>query len=108
MPWSTAKKDPAYNTAEYRRARLECLRRARWRCQIRLEGCQGAASEADHEAGLASDPHHRTLRAACTSCHRKVTAQQGKGARAVKSGRQVAPDPKPRPRTRWEDPPPPF
>jgi hypothetical protein len=96
VPWETARKDPAYNTAEYKRARLACLRKAGWRCEIRLEGCQGAASEADHAEQLANDPHHRSLRAACTSCHRRVTAQQGRGARASQDA-----DPDPQPRTTW-------
>lgn len=103
MPWSSAAKNPAYNTAEYRRKRLACLKAAKWRCQIRLPGCQGAASEADHADQLANDPHHNSLRAACRSCHRKVTAQQGQGARAVQAGKAIPADPKPRPRTRWDD-----
>lgn len=97
MPWETARKDPAYNTAEYRRARLACLKRARWQCEIRIEGiCIGAASEADHEDQLANDPHHRTLRAGCKPCHRHVTALQGN---AAKSGHTA--DPAPQPREDW-------
>jgi hypothetical protein len=106
MAWSTAAKSPAYNTAEYRAARLACLKAARWKCEIRIPGtCIGAASQADHTDGLANDPHHRKLRAACVPCHRSVTAQQGKGARA---GTPPA-DPAPVPRTDWgAEPPPPF
>jgi hypothetical protein len=100
MAWSTAKKDPAYNTAEWRKARDACLRAARWRCQIQVVGvCIGAASEADHTDQLANDPHHRNLRAACKPCHRHVTALQGNDARR----RGGAADPRPRPRTRWDD-----
>ena len=102
MPWNN--NDPAkrsrdsrvYN-ADYRRKRLACLRAAKWRCEIRLEGCQGAASQADHQDGADQDLQHRHLRAACTSCHRKVTAQQGGGYRT----RAAAADPQPRPRTAW-------
>lgn len=98
MAWSTAKQNPAYNTAEYRRARLACLKAARWRCQIRIAGiCIGAASEADHADQLANDPRHRNLRAACKPCHRHVTARQGNDAKRGPS------DPKPTPRTRWDD-----
>jgi 5-methylcytosine-specific restriction endonuclease McrA len=96
MPWETARKTSAYSSAEYRRKRLACLRAAQWRCQIRLEGCRGAASEVDHIDQLANDPHHNRLRAACTSCHRKVTAQQGRGFRA-----SLAADPEHTPRTVW-------
>lgn len=88
--------DPAYHTAAYHRARRECMRRARWRCEIRIEGvCIGSASEADHQAGIANDPHHRTLRAACKPCHRVVTQRQSN------AGRKPAADPKPQPRTDW-------
>lgn len=90
-------KNPAYNTAAYRRARLECLRRARWKCEIRIEGvCTGAASQADHAAGIANDPLHKTLRAACEPCHKKVTNEQSNASRAAK-----VTDPKPQPRTAW-------
>lgn len=100
MPWDTARKDPAYGTAEWKRARLACLKRARWRCQLRLEGCQGAASEADHIYGLANDPHHQHLRAVCTSCHRKRTAEQGNEAR--RGGTRKSSDPAPTSRIVWE------
>jgi 5-methylcytosine-specific restriction endonuclease McrA len=82
MPWPAAKKSPAYGTPAWKRARLECLRRARWRCEIRTEGiCIGTASQADHILGLEHDPHHTQLRAACKPCHAKITAQQGHDAR---------------------------
>lgn len=98
MPWANdpdarRKSDATYGTPEYRRARLACLKAARWKCQIRLEGCQGAASQADHVDQAANDPHHQNLRAACRSCHAKVTADQGNRAKRH--------DPAPQPRTKW-------
>ena len=96
MPWDTARKDPAYGSAEWKRARAACLRRANHRCELGLEGCQGTATEADHVLGLAADPNHTNLRAVCTSCHRKVTAQQGNAKR--KRGRR---EPRFVPRTKW-------
>ena len=97
MPWETARKDPAYGRSEWKRARLACLKRANWKCEIRIPGtCIGAASEADHAGQLANDPQHRNLRAACKPCHRAVTAQQGNAAR---KGTQA--DPQPQPRTAW-------
>jgi hypothetical protein len=97
MPgWQGARKDPAYNTSAWKRARLACLRAANWRCQAKLQGCAGAASQADHVDGLANDPGHRNLRAVCTPCHRRITAQQGQGYRA-----REAIDPEPKPRTNW-------
>lgn len=94
--WSTARQDPAYGRADWRRARLECLRRANWRCEIRLTGCQGGASQADHIYGLANDPKHEHLRAACVSCHRIVTSRQANAAK-----RPDYDDPAPRPVTSW-------
>ena len=97
MPWETARKDPAYGRAAWKRARLTCLRRAKWRCEIRLDGCIGAASEVDHTDGLVNDPGHKRLRAACKPCHATVTAQQGNDAKRTSGGT----DPQPRPRTAW-------
>jgi len=99
MPWRDYPSSPAYNTAEYKRARAACLRQAKWRCQWRFPGiCTGAATEADHVDGLASDPHHRNLKASCTPCHRKRTAEQGHEARR---GTGSA-DPEPSSRIIWE------
>jgi 5-methylcytosine-specific restriction endonuclease McrA len=96
MPgWKNVRKDPAYNTVEWRRARLACLKRANWQCQRKLPGCQGAASEANHRRGLANDPHHTDLEAICGECHKKVTSQQAKAARGIGT------NPKPKRRTAW-------
>lgn len=104
MPWDNGspgkrRRDSNRYGAAWRRARLEALRRASWRCEIRLPGvCIGAASEVDHVLGAENDPKHQVLRAACKPCHAKVTAQQGNDA---KRGGSAARDPKPRPRTQW-------
>jgi len=92
------KDNPLYHQPAWKRARLAQLRKAKWRCELRLEGCQGAASEVDHIHGIAADPEHRFLRAACTSCHRKRTAQQGNDA---KRGRPKN-DPEPTSRITWD------
>ncbi|MGH3220043.1 MAG: hypothetical protein ACRDPY_15285 [Streptosporangiaceae bacterium] len=101
MPWQKTdadrQRDARTYDAAYRGARDECLRRANWRCEIRLTGiCIGAATQADHIDQAANDPGHQRLRAACTPCHRAVTATQGGGARNA----QVT-DPQPQPRTAW-------
>jgi 5-methylcytosine-specific restriction endonuclease McrA len=101
MPWPT---DPAARRrsnatygADWRRKRRAQLERDRWRCQLRLEGCQGAASEVDHILGAQADPQHTALRSVCKSCHRKRTGQQGNSA-----SRGAAPDPEPlQHRTQW-------
>jgi hypothetical protein len=95
MPWETGARTPAYDTAEYKRARLACLKAANWRCERRIAGvCIGAATQANHRGQLANDPHHRDLEAICVPCHKVVTAEQGGGYRRPK-------DPAPRPRTAW-------
>lgn len=97
MAWRPQdRQNPGYGTAEYKRKRLACLRRANWRCEIRIAGvCTGAASQADHIAGIANDPHHNALRAACEPCHKYVTARQGDKTKKSK----VAADPEPKPST---------
>jgi len=95
MGWETARKDPAYGRAEWRRARLAALRRANWRCQRVLPGCAGTATEVNHRQGLAADPHHADLEAVCAPCHRQITAAQANAA--AKRHDQVPFVP----RTRW-------
>ena len=100
MAWSKTaaqrQRDTAVYDSAYRKRRLACLKRANWRCEIRIPGkCIGAASECDHTAQAANDPQHKQLRAACKPCHAVVTARQsnaGNGSRA---------DPQPQPRTAW-------
>jgi 5-methylcytosine-specific restriction enzyme A len=89
------RRDAQVYGAEWRAKRLAALKRANFRCEIRLPGCQGSASEVDHIDQARNDPNHDRLRAACKSCHAKVTAQQGGGYR-----KPVNPPPKP-PRTSW-------
>ena len=76
MPWKTGGTNPAYGRSAWRRARAECLRRAGYRCEARLPGCVGTASEADHVFGIDADPQHRSLRAVCSPCHKQITSQQ--------------------------------
>jgi len=95
MPWQESDDRPGWHTAAWRRARLAALQRAHWRCELRLDGCTGAATQVDHTLGIAADPTHQHLQATCTPCHRRKTAQQGKGFR------RAAADPPPTPRTTW-------
>jgi len=97
MPWETARKDPAYGRAPWRNARAACLRAAQGRCEIRIPGiCINVATQVDHIDGLANDPNHLRLRAACGPCHRQTTARQANDAK-----RGSGPDPQPRPNTAW-------
>ena len=95
MPWRPQDRDPAYNHG-WKTARLACLRRARWRCEIRGPGCTGSAVTVDHVHGIKADPQHKVLQAACQHCH--DTKSKGEAA----AGRRRAPaDPQPQPRTDW-------
>src|SRR5690349_11467202 len=98
MPWKAKDRNPAYSTAAWRRARLACLRNARWKCQIRGPGCIGAASIADHIFGIASDPKHQHLQAACKPCSDAKTHRESGEAR---KGRSNAPDVPVQQRTVW-------
>jgi 5-methylcytosine-specific restriction endonuclease McrA len=103
MPWGNTPEDRRRSNTTYgtdwRKARLACLKAARWKCQIRLQGCSGAASEVDHIDGAQNDPHHKHLRAACKPCHAQVTAEQGHTARWGNSG--TPKDPAVQQRTDW-------
>ena len=105
MPW---KKTPASRQsdnrnygADWKRARLACLKRCKWRCEIRLDGCQGAASQVDHIVPVSQGGHHdqANLRGACSACHARITAQQGGGYR--QGGRRGG-DPPSTSRIIWE------
>ena len=102
MPWSndreSRRRSSAAYSAAYRRNRDECMRRAQWKCQLRLDGCIGSASECDHIVSVADGGGHdlANLRAACKPCHTKRTAEQGGGFRSSKQA-----DPQPSPRTAW-------
>jgi 5-methylcytosine-specific restriction enzyme A len=95
MPWRPQDRRATYG-ADYRRKRDAAMQRANWRCEIRLEGCRGTATECDHIYGVTADPGHNHLRAACHDCHAKVTRHnRGSGQR----------DPDPKPWTTWDSPP---
>ena len=85
----------------WRRRRLAALEAADYQCQIRGPHCVGEATEVDHVSGIAAEPHHEYLRAACKPCHRQVTAEQAAQARRRKGA-----DPPGRSATDWTADPP--
>lgn len=95
MPWAETQKNPAYWTPAWRKARAACLARARHRCEIRGPGCTGRATHADHVHGIAADPEHKVLQAACEPCHKAKTQRE------AAAGKRATTDPSPRPRTAW-------
>lgn len=63
--------------------RLQILRRDGWKCQIRYDGCSGAATDVDHIRR--GDDHRLTnLRAACARCHARKSSLEGHAARAAR------------------------
>lgn len=99
MPWANTPEDrrrsDATYDATYRRNRTIAMRRDKWRCQLRLPGCIGTASQCDHivqGAGSAVE----NLRAVCAPCHQQRTTGQSHDAR---HGR--ATDPPLQQRTAW-------
>jgi len=86
-----------YDNPEYRRNRPLAMKRDQWRCQLRLPGCAGAASQCDHivQPGQGGGHGLGNLRAVCKPCHAKRTADQSN------TGAKAAADPQPQPRTAW-------
>ena len=101
VPWRNSPDERRRSNATYgsdwRRKRNAAMAAARGRCQIRLPGCIGAATEVDHIDGAANDPQHQRLRAACKPCHATVTAAQGNAAK----GERGPADPTVQARTAW-------
>ena len=99
MPWQNTpqtrhKSSTTYN-AEWRKARLAALKRDGHRC---VQCGSTTRLQVDHINGTAAGHVIGNLRTLCEGCHRKVTAQQGKGYRRPKT---EPPDPQPRPATQW-------
>ena len=66
---------------DWDRRRSLILRRDRFTCQIRMDGCQEKASEVDHiQPGDNHDPTN--LRAACSWCHGRKSSQEGHAVKA--------------------------
>lgn len=57
-------------------------------CQLRYQGCTGAADEADHIVNVKAGGARYDLsngQAACTPCHKTKTQQEARKARAARS-----------------------
>lgn len=77
----------AFYGAEWRRARLQCLRRARWLCQrCEAQGRLVPARQVDHIIPREEGGTHAqsNLQALCIPCHAdKTAAEQGKERKPV-------------------------
>ena len=76
------------SSVEHRRWREAVLRRDRFVCRLRLPGCTGRATEADHvvpvaEGGACYDPANG--QGACASCHAVKTAAEAARGRSRRS-----------------------
>lgn len=72
------------------RLRQGVLSRDGFRCQLRLDGCVGIATEVDHT--VAGDDHSlANLRAVCSRCHSKKSSAEGLEARRRKAARRFRP-----------------
>jgi 5-methylcytosine-specific restriction endonuclease McrA len=77
------KRDTPYAMPQWRRIRLYVLARDKYECQIRMPGCKGRATAADHivpwlDGGAWLAPEN--LRAACGSCN-SARANKNRGNR---------------------------
>ncbi len=86
MTWSEKQTASAQfvHTHEWRKLRLQILKRDNHQCQIKAPGCTGAANIVDKilaisEGGNPRDP--RNPRAVCHNCHNVETQKQAKRGR---------------------------
>ncbi|WP_162933854.1 HNH endonuclease [Actinomyces lilanjuaniae] len=85
------------SSAEHRRWAAAVLRRDRFVCQLRLDGCQRRASAADHVTAVAEGGEPLDVangQAVCASCHGRKTREEAARGRARRSRlRPVPPHP---------------
>lgn len=77
MVWSTGRSRTS--TTDHKRWRLAVLRRDKFRCQLNLPGCQGAATEADHIIPVSRGGSPTALdngQAVCAACHTRKTREE--------------------------------
>jgi 5-methylcytosine-specific restriction endonuclease McrA len=74
---------PGYG-AQHQRERRAALERDGWACTLRLPGCTGYATTADHvvERAAGGPDHRDNLRAACVHCNAVRGARFGNARRA--------------------------
>ena len=89
MPWSSSDRRTRL-PKNWPSLRASVLRRDSYRCQIRLDGCSGIATDVDHIAR--GDNHSlENLRAACSECHKKKTQAEALEARRKKRALRFRP-----------------
>ena len=75
MAWQSSRRREQL-PPDWFRVRRRVLRECAHRCEIRLDGCSGIASEVDHIRR--GDDHSRAnLRGACRWCHGKKSSAEG-------------------------------
>lgn len=89
MPWSSSDRRTRL-PKNWHALRACILKRDKYRCQIRLEGCSVIATDVDHIAR--GDNHSlENLRAACSGCHKKKTQAEAQEARRRKRAARYRP-----------------
>jgi 5-methylcytosine-specific restriction enzyme A len=86
MPWESGptKSSKVVRTAAWRKLRLEVLKDAHYRCQLREPGCSGEADQVDKiiNVGRGGDPLDKTnLQAACAHCNSRKAQREATVAR---------------------------
>ena len=82
MAWGKTGRHEEYSV-EFLANRPRVLMRDKYECQVRYEGCEGAATEVDHRVNLARNGSDAmsNLQAICSRCHKKKTAAESTEAR---------------------------
>ncbi|MEV2222742.1 HNH endonuclease signature motif containing protein [Nocardia vinacea] len=89
MAWSGSGR-----SAEFVRNRPLVLQRDRYTCQLRLDGCVGAAAEVDHRRAVkfgGSDALDN-LQAVCGPCHKQKTQDEARYGLGRRRAAAVHPD----------------
>ncbi|AJD82421.1 HNH endonuclease [Mycobacterium phage Sheen] len=76
MTWNTSDRRARLPSDWEENYRQPVLRDAKYRCQIRLPGCLGKATDVDHITP-GDDHSRRNLQAACDRCHLKKSSREG-------------------------------
>src|SRR3954452_20421711 len=76
---------PDTGRRRHRKVRNEVLARDGYICQLRYDGCEQTASELDHVVAPAEggETTMQNGRAACRSCHQRLSSSQGGHASAA-------------------------
>ncbi|ASZ75439.1 HNH endonuclease [Mycobacterium phage Kimona] len=90
MTWNTSDRRARLPADWEENYRIPVLQRDGYRCQIRLRGCLGKATDVDH-IRRGDDHSHRNLQAACSRCHGKKSSAEGNARKRELRARRFRP-----------------